>query len=65
MEKLHQFLPSATGDFVLHTGHMPPVENPQGVAEAILKYGYLLFQKEHRPGKGKSFGEDFERLRFF
>jgi pimeloyl-ACP methyl ester carboxylesterase len=38
MEKLHQFLPSATVDFVLHAGHMPPIENPQGVAEAILKY---------------------------
>lgn len=38
MKKLHSFLPSATVDYVLHSGHMPPVENPQGVAEAILKY---------------------------
>jgi pimeloyl-ACP methyl ester carboxylesterase len=38
MEKLHQFLPSATVDYVLNSGHMPPVENPKGVAEAILKY---------------------------
>ena len=38
MKKLHEFLPSATVNFVLHAGHMPPIENPQGVAEAILKY---------------------------
>jgi pimeloyl-ACP methyl ester carboxylesterase len=38
VEKLHGFLPSATVDFVLNSGHMPPVENPKGVSEAILKY---------------------------
>ena len=38
VEKLHGFLPSATVDYVLNSGHMPPVENPQGVSEAILKY---------------------------
>ena len=38
VEKLHIFLPTATVDYVLNSGHMPPVENPQGVAEAILKY---------------------------
>jgi len=37
-KKLYSFLPSATVDYVLHCGHMPPVENPEGVAEAILKY---------------------------
>ena len=38
VEKLHSFLPTATVDYVLNSGHMPPVENPQGVASAILKY---------------------------
>jgi pimeloyl-ACP methyl ester carboxylesterase len=38
VEKLHSFLPTATVDYVLDSGHMPPVENPQGVANAILKY---------------------------
>lgn len=38
VEKLRGFLPTATVDYVLNSGHMPPVENPQGVAEAILKY---------------------------
>lgn len=38
VEKLHSFLPTATVDYVLDSGHMPPVENPQGVASAILKY---------------------------
>jgi len=38
VKKLHGFLPTATVDFVLHSGHMPPVENPKGVSEAILKY---------------------------
>jgi len=38
VKKLHSFLPSATVDYVLNCGHMPPVENPQGLAEIILKY---------------------------
>lgn len=36
--KLHDFLPTATVDYVLSSGHMPPVENPKGVSEAILRY---------------------------
>jgi pimeloyl-ACP methyl ester carboxylesterase len=32
------FLPTATIDYVLDSGHMPPVENSKGVAEAILRY---------------------------
>lgn len=36
--KFHSFLPSATVNYVLDSGHMPPVENPKGVSEAILKY---------------------------
>jgi pimeloyl-ACP methyl ester carboxylesterase len=38
VEKLQGFLPTSTIDYVLNSGHMPPVENPKGVAEAILKY---------------------------
>jgi pimeloyl-ACP methyl ester carboxylesterase len=38
VKKLCNFLPSATVDYVPNCGHMPPVENPQGVSEAILKY---------------------------
>jgi pimeloyl-ACP methyl ester carboxylesterase len=38
VEKLRGFLPTATVDYVMNSGHMPPVENPKGVAEAILKY---------------------------
>lgn len=36
--KLHGFLPKATVYFVKDCGHSPPVENPQGTAEAILQY---------------------------
>jgi pimeloyl-ACP methyl ester carboxylesterase len=38
VQKLHNFIPSATLFYVLNCGHMPPVENPQGLAEAILQY---------------------------
>ena len=38
VEKLRGFLPAATIDYVLNSGHMPLVDNPKGVAEAILKY---------------------------
>jgi len=38
IKKLHSFLPTATLFYVLNCGHMPPVENPQGLAEAILQY---------------------------
>lgn len=38
VQKLHQFIPSATLFYVLNCGHMPPVENPQDLAEAILQY---------------------------
>ncbi len=33
-----EFQPKATIDYVKDCGHMPPVENPEGVAEAILRY---------------------------
>jgi pimeloyl-ACP methyl ester carboxylesterase len=38
VQKLHSFLPSASLFYILDCGHMPPVENPQGLAEAILQY---------------------------
>lgn len=38
VKKLHEFIPSASLFYVLDCGHMPPVENPQGLAEAILQY---------------------------
>jgi len=38
VEEMCGFLPTATVDYVLNCGHMPPVENPKGVAEAILRY---------------------------
>jgi len=38
VKKLHNFLPSATVYYIPDCGHMPPVENPEGVAKAILQY---------------------------
>jgi pimeloyl-ACP methyl ester carboxylesterase len=38
VQKLYDFIPSATVFYVSDCGHMPSVENPQGLAEAILQY---------------------------
>jgi pimeloyl-ACP methyl ester carboxylesterase len=38
VNELQKFLPSVTVDYVSDCGHSPPVENPIGTAEAILRY---------------------------